>query len=303
MNNPFEMTGSVKDYYTDELVAFSKDSFLSVSGLVKSEAESMQRKQPLRSNSRVYAPSLAWYAEKQLETVYADVLDRVEDAAGKVMEAVVTDVNRFLRSVGVEKHYSCSSVKDKVRNLVIGGDMYDDRRGLASRFISELSLVSEKLRHIVELGISKRLEFDEISGDIRAFLDPYTRPDSSFRIKYPQGVSDAFSGLKTLIVTTMTHVYQQTVLLVSEHCPFIQVFYWKTSGMHNVCPVCRERQNTDKYGYGKGMIPKDKVPMDHPNGRCTLIPYGFVPEGDVEGMVREFLEKGTGKLAEWLKSL
>ena len=58
---------------------------------------------------------------------------------------------------------------------------------------------------------------------------------------------------------------------MNRNDPFVIGYRWLTSNFHGrVCDICRERAETDQYGLGTGVFPKDALPLDHPNGMCTF---------------------------------
>ena len=58
---------------------------------------------------------------------------------------------------------------------------------------------------------------------------------------------------------------------MNRNDPFVIGYRWLTSNFHGrMCDICRERAETDQYGLGTGVFPKDALPLDHPNGMCTF---------------------------------
>lgn len=62
-----------------------------------------------------------------------------------------------------------------------------------------------------------------------------------------------------------------------------------------------ERENQDSYGLGKGVYPVDKVPLDHPNGLCALLPY--IPQSmeEIGEKLRNWVDgESNSRLDGWL---
>ena len=79
---------------------------------------------------------------------------------------------------------------------------------------------------------------------------------------------------------------------VNEHDPFVVGYRWLTSNFHGrVCPICMDRATRDAYGLGAGIFPKDKLPIDHPNGMCTY-----------EAVIEDSMDDIGKKIADWYKS-
>ena len=62
------------------------------------------------------------------------------------------------------------------------------------------------------------------------------------------------------------HAYQQSLEATVKNNPFIDGYIWHSGTGKRTCEICRERD-------GK-FFAKGKLPMDHPNGRCTFITKG-----------------------------
>lgn len=72
----------------------------------------------------------------------------------------------------------------------------------------------------------------------------------------------------------------------------IVAYQWKLSSRHPVDDICDLYANADLYGMGKGIFPKDKVPLlpVHPNCMCHLKP---IVKGSLENEVpKERIEEG-----------
>ena len=63
--------------------------------------------------------------------------------------------------------------------------------------------------------------------------------------------------------TLAQHTYQQSFIATTKDNPFITEYIWHSNGSR-VCPLCADRD-------GKH-FKKDELPMDHPNGMCTMEP-------------------------------
>lgn len=78
----------------------------------------------------------------------------------------------------------------------------------------------------------------------------------------------------------------------------IVAYQWKLSSRHPVDDICDLYANADLYGMGKGIFPKDKVPLlpVHPNCMCHLKPIvkgslkNEVPKERIEEGGREYLD-------------
>lgn len=91
----------------------------------------------------------------------------------------------------------------------------------------------------------------------------------------------------------------------------IVAYQWKLSSRHPVDDICDLYANADLYGMGRGIFPKDKVPLlpVHPNCMCHLKPIvkgslkNEVPKERIEEGGREYLEGITNHKRERLLSV
>jgi hypothetical protein len=59
------------------------------------------------------------------------------------------------------------------------------------------------------------------------------------------------------------HGYQQSFIAATQKNPFITEYIWRSNGSR-VCPLCMDRDGR--------VFQKSDLPMDHPNGMCTIEP-------------------------------
>ena len=92
--------------------------------------------------------------------------------------------------------------------------------------------------------------------------------------------------------TMISHAYQQSFENVNRNDPFVVGYRWLTSNFHGrVCEICRERSETDQFGLGVGVFPKDQLPLDHPNGMCTF-----------EAVISDSMTDIARKIGQWYQA-
>ena len=56
---------------------------------------------------------------------------------------------------------------------------------------------------------------------------------------------------------------------------------------------------SDHYGLGPGIFPKDKLPLDHPNGMCTFEPVMLYDDEEIAELVADwYLDEGDVEMNE-----
>lgn len=74
--------------------------------------------------------------------------------------------------------------------------------------------------------------------------------------------------------TELRRAYIDGFLAKYDNDPTVVAYKWRMSGAHPVFDICDVYANADLYGLGKGIYPKDKVPLlpVHPHCICYLMP-------------------------------
>jgi len=93
--------------------------------------------------------------------------------------------------------------------------------------------------------------------------------------------------------TSINHAYQTSSIQSSNMNPFVEGIQWRSAMIHGrTCELCMERHGQ--------IYPIDDVPLDHPNGLCTMIPY--IPKllDEVATELRNWVDGGSNpKLDLW----
>lgn len=97
--------------------------------------------------------------------------------------------------------------------------------------------------------------------------------------------------------TELRRAYIDGFLAKYDNDPTVVAYKWRMSSAHPVFDICDVYANADLYGLGKGVYPKDKVPLlpAHPHCLCYLMPVrdlkGKVETERIEQGGREYLDK------------
>lgn len=77
----------------------------------------------------------------------------------------------------------------------------------------------------------------------------------------------------------------------------IVAYKWKLSSSHPVFNICDFYANADLYGLGKGVYPKNKVPIlpAHPHCMCRLMPIvkGMIDNDEPKDNIEDYIESLT----------
>lgn len=208
-------------------------------------------------------------ASKQLTTeINSSVRDNVT-----WMGDVVHRVNReWLASLGftpesIDRKFS--QAKDMAIRNILTGNLYEGGRPLSERV---WQLTDSNMKDIYTI-ISRGIAENQSIYDIAKQLEKYVSPDAKLQWRVQRWMENGRprTGIihngkvdynaQRLARTMIQHAYQQTLVALTRDNPFVRGYIWRADGNHP-CSLCIDRDGT-RYS-------ADNMPMDHPNGQCTI---------------------------------
>lgn len=244
--------------------------------------------------------------DNRIRQLNDDIRNNVVRNMRTMAESVVDDSREFLLRCGfAEKDVAkaFNHVPSQVVRNIYTGNIYDTPWSLDNAIWGYNKKTQQTITKIIAKGTAAEKSAYEIAKDIEKYVDPTATKESrtinSWRYdKDGNKISDSFYigdvdyNAQRLSRTMVSHAYQQSFMSVNEHDPFVVGYRWLTSNFHGrVCPVCIDRATRDAYGLGAGIFPKDKLPIDHPNGMCTY-----------EAVIEDSMDDIGKKIADWYKS-
>lgn len=217
---------------------------------------------------------------KQMEATSHKVTNEIYMGVKKnmylVADSVVQQNVEWLKSLGfagdtVDAVFNY--VPDEIVRNIVTGQIYDSGWSLSKRIWSDNEDTMKTAHQIVAGGMAQNKSIYEIAKDLESYVEPGAKKPWNLRTKdgrkiYPKQVD---YNAQRLARTLVQHGYQQSFKATTEKNPFIEAYKWNANGSR-VCDLCTERETTNIHGLGPGIYPKDQMPMDHPNGMCTMEP-------------------------------
>lgn len=186
----------------------------------------------------------------------------------KIADSVVQANRVWLRSLGFSSNVisgAFSYVPQNIVNRLVTGQIYKGGWNLSSRIWSANVRTMQDVYEVEAGGLAQNKSIFEIAKDIEKYVQPGARkqwnlraPDG--RLIYPRQVD---YSAQRLARTLAQHGYQQSFVEVTRNNPFILEYEWDANGSR-ACKICLARNGT-RYA-------KDSLPLDHPNGMCTMVP-------------------------------
>lgn len=184
-------------------------------------------------------------------------------------DAVVKSNAKWLNDIGFKNKTAIDVAfnhvpDDIVRNL-IAGNVYESGWSLSKRIWSDNQKTMKDIYSIVAKGVAENRPIYDIAKN----LEDYVRPNAkkSWNLIAKDGVKIYKKAVdynaQRLARTLVQHTYQQSFVAVTKNNPFVIDYIWHSNGSR-VCKLCMDRDGQH--------FSKDNLPLDHPNGMCTMIP-------------------------------
>ncbi len=235
--------------------------------------------------------------QKMLKTtgqqVSNEVYHKIKGNMYTIADAVVADNIKWLESFGFSKdglNAAFNYIPNEVVQNLITGQIYDSGWSLSARIWGDNEQTMKDAYQIMAKGLAENKPVYEIAKELEIYVRPSARKPwnpvlamkntKTGQIEYKRIYKKQVDyNAQRLARTLAQHSYQQSFVATTQKNPFITDYIWHSNGSR-VCPLCLDRD-------GKH-FKKDELPMDHPNGMCTMEP------AVAEDMVDQ--------LAEWFNS-
>ena len=209
--------------------------------------------------------------KKLLDSEYKSMRDKIgkqiEQKAKETTQGPINAAKEFAKKLGfVKLEGSYASVPNDVISSIVTGQVYDGDWSLSSALWKDVQHKQKDINKVIADGVSMNKSAFDIAKDLEVYVDPKAKKSWDWKKVYP-GVSSKIDYSAQRLARTMpAHAYQQSLEATVKNNPFIDGYIWHSGTGKRTCEICRERD-------GK-FFAKGKLPMDHPNGRCTFITKG-----------------------------
>ena len=182
--------------------------------------------------------------------------EAVTGAERAFYSGLAPDLSRRFREV-------FSSIPQQAVNELMSGGIYKGFSGLSERLWDYRRKYERDISTIINRGILAQKPAYDLAKDLERYLNPSAAKPWDWGRVYPGVHRQVDYNAQRLARTSVTHAYQLAFQRATRDNPFVERYQWLSSGGARVCPICAERDG--KY------YEKDSLPLDHPNGMCTVI--------------------------------
>lgn len=245
-----------------------------------------------------YAGELAMERLKLQKRLERSIKSNIGKASGYGIQFDLQMFSILAEKVGVSERFRdvFSQIPLEVVKPILSGELYKDKRSLSDRIWRLGDEFEKDVQYMINQGLIEHKSAVGLAEDLEQYVkEPAKRP-TTWGKTYPHLKNKAVDyNAMRLARTSINHAYQTASIRSAERNPFVEGIEWHSAMQHGrTCELCMER-------HGK-VFPKDSVPLDHPNGLCTMIPYIPKSLDEVATELRGWLDGGRNrKLDEWYR--
>lgn len=279
----FKYAMAVRDSVTKEQQEYIESAYKKWSDDVLKQAEHYSKLTTGSSPiSQAYYQQLYKQIQAQSKEIANGVYTNITNGMAHVSDAVVKDAVNWMSGFGISKKgldAAFSYIPQSTVNSLITGSVYGKPGSwsLSSAIWGDNEKTLKDVYSIMSQGIAAQMPIEDIAKKLSQYVSPTKQLSwtglNGMRI-YKHAVD---YNAQRLARTLVQHTYQQSFVAVTKDNPFVLEYVWLSNGPR-VCPICADRDGAH--------FKKDKLPLDHPNGMCTMEPV-------VD-------DKMVDKLANWL---
>lgn len=220
--------------------------------------------------------------------VTGKLLNIIERNAFIVTEATIGCSTKWLAKLGivVPKGFKVTNLEYRVVRNILNGQVYIKGWSLSKAIWGDNNKTLRDISKFLARGVAENKPIYEIAKDIERYVNPSKAKPWNKRLKFSSdspkkgftfnpktGKYEQWKKLYKAKVdynaqrlgrTIVQHSYQQAFVEGTKNNPFILKYLWVANGSRT-CPLCEERDGQ--------LFEKDELPLDHPNGQCTIEPY------------------------------
>lgn len=238
------------------------------------------------------------------KNMYSEIKKEVESGMKQIAEAVVSDNIKWGKSMGLDIKTAFAYVPKDVVTSIATGNVYDSGWSLSKRIWSDNKKLLEDVHSVVAKGIAANMTTYEIAKELEKYVDPSAKKDWKWSKVYPGTNKQVDYNAQRLARTLSNHAFQQAFVRTTKNNPFVEAYKWNTGHNHKTCQICINLAQTDQYGLGQGVFPKDKLPLDHPNGFCIVTAVIKKNADDIANEIADWVNgKQNEELDKYAKSM
>lgn len=224
--------------------------------------------------------------QKSVDRELAHIRDETQTRIMSSMTMAAQSVSQsnvdWLTSMGLKFYHTPAAVPADVIANLVSGRVYANNWEFSKAIWGDYRQSKGDLANIIAKGVAAGKSAYDIAVDLQTYVSPKAAKPWDWSKVYPYSKKKIDYNAQRLARTMVAHAYQQSVIETSKANPFVYTVQWRSAMEHNrTCLICEQRNGN--------IYPLDSVPMDHPNGLCTIFPV-------IQGSLKDV----AGQLADWV---
>ena len=221
-------------------------------------------------------------------------------AAKEGIEGNIKALGLTLNTVNIKVDSSFSgvfsSVQQNIVNDIIKGNLYKDDKTLSNRIWNHGKEFEEDIQYTINQAILQKKSAKELAQDLDKYLLEPAKRGAGWGATYTRLINKrATYNSQRLAQTSINHAYQNATVQSCSMNPFVEGILWQSVLLdvpYRTCELCAERDGV--------IFAVEDVPLDHPNGWCTMIPSIEKSLDEVAQELRDWLDGSDNeKLDNW----
>lgn len=309
MNNPFTYAEGERIKITALQSKQIKSLYRESSREIKKDVEKLKGAKDTSSKiQRTYLNNLKNEIVRKMKTIDTNTEKIVNNNIDNMVSIVLENNEMFLKNVGVQSYSINPDIKYKMVSRIVTGKLYDGKWNLSSAIWGDNVAKTKEIERIISKGILKNESVYDIAKNLERYVNPDARKDYKWSNVFPGSRRKIDYNAQRLARTMISHAYQESFVEMTKDNPFIEAYRWLTSGSDRVCALCIDRETLDQFGLGPGIFPKNKLPLDHPNGMCTFDVVSSYTDEDIADAISDWYfgfgdDELNKQIDKYLKSL
>ena len=218
--------------------------------------------------SERYYRELQKQLRQTIQEVSNEIYKKIKSNIYTVADAVVSDNVKWLESFGFSSdglNAAFSYVPHEIVQNLVTGQIYDSGWSLSSRIWGDNEQTLKDIYQVMAKGLAENKPIYEIAKDLESYVRPSAKLPWNLRMADGKKIykKQVDYNAQRLARTLVQHGYQQSFIATTQKNPFITEYVWRSNGSR-VCDLCKARDGVH--------YKKTELPMDHPNGMCTMEP-------------------------------
>ena len=285
-----------------EKLSINKKTLLKVKKLYEEESKKLISKlnNANEMNSQ-YINSYLEYVNKELKSLSKQIEKLTKQGIADTSQ-LMTEVNADVFSYIVKKYNldiepdileSLYKPNSNVINKIISGNLYKDNKSLSERIWGYNKDNLNKIQSILVDGMVNKRPLQDITNTLSTYTGGGNTKVKAITSAYGQMNANSLR----LVRTSLNHAFIETMKDECRYNPFVEGYKWELSAQHYTRQIkrfgpdiCDDYANSNEYGMGVGIFPKNADRFSHPNCMCIILPY-----------TTQSLEEVASEISMWVK--